>query len=369
MKIKNLAKTGTLKAMIGMLAIIFITASQCATNSSSSPNIQTDVAGSNEIIFSSVRPNPDGIMTTGIYYLDLETMAEVYLTPGRNLEMPFFFWSPQRQQVIYTDMADGTAYNDDEIYASDLNGHQIRLTNNNHSDSVIGWSPDGETISFYSRADPYAALYLYLMNPDGSNIRPLFDGEMTFSSAAVWSADSQRILTNQASCDLNIIDLETRETLWRFSDEDICDGIRWSPDNNMLLYLSDRDLDTLPNSPILIYREILTLDLKTKRKAVLTKFDVVLNPIWSPDSRWIAFSAGTLEALNLYLVRSNGAALEQLTESGYYTVNDWSPDGQKLLVTNINDDATSVLYILDVNDKRLEKIVDNGFMNQNPIWK
>ncbi|MBE7549474.1 MAG: PD40 domain-containing protein [Anaerolineales bacterium] len=44
------------------------------------------------------------------------------------------------------------------------------MTNNDVNDSDGNWSPDGQTIAFWSSRPDES--WLYLMNSDGSNVRP-----------------------------------------------------------------------------------------------------------------------------------------------------------------------------------------------------
>ena len=61
-----------------------------------------------------------------------------------------------------------------------------------------------------------------------------------------------------------------------------------------------------------------------------------IDPAWSPDGRWIAFSGGeasNTQAPDLYLVHPDGSGLRRLVEGlreGLIQDPDWSPDGSEL---------------------------------------
>jgi len=65
----------------------------------------------------------------------------------------------------------------------------------------------------------------------------------------------------------------------------------------------------------------------TDRQLVLLNSDVgdfILNPVWSPDGEWIAFSAGG----EIFKVRPDGSDLTRLTYGGGIKFGpSWSPDG------------------------------------------
>ncbi|MBN1222155.1 MAG: PD40 domain-containing protein [Candidatus Aminicenantes bacterium] len=96
----------------------------------------------------------------------------------------------------------------------------------------------------------------------------------------------------------------------------------WSPDSSMLLF-SDKNLD------------LQFLELKTKKKTKVDKarrFDIT-NYVWSPDSRWIAYTKdGENGQLALWVYSIKDAKSYQLTDDMY---NDYSPvfstDGKYLL--------------------------------------
>ncbi len=73
-------------------------------------------------------------------------------------------WSPDVNTIIFESMRDGNY----EIYAIEPDGTNLRrLTNHPLEDQHARWSPDGTAILYSHHGE------LYLMNPDGSDPRPL----------------------------------------------------------------------------------------------------------------------------------------------------------------------------------------------------
>ncbi|MBY0418049.1 MAG: DPP IV N-terminal domain-containing protein, partial [Pararheinheimera sp.] len=65
-------------------------------------------------------------------------------------------------------------------------------------------------------------------------------------------------------------------------------------------------------------------------------------PKFSPDGKWIAFSASYDNNTDVYLMPSSGGATTRLTfHPGADTVNGWSPDGKKVVFASNREIANS----------------------------
>ena len=78
--------------------------------------------------------------------------------------------APTMSKILFTSVRDGNY----EVYIMNTDGsHQVNLTQNRADDFQAVWSPTGEQILFVSDRDG-GTHDLYLMNPDGSDIRRVF---------------------------------------------------------------------------------------------------------------------------------------------------------------------------------------------------
>jgi TolB protein len=111
--------------------------------------------------------------------------------------MPIAAQSKLRPAIVFVSTRDnpvGTLLNASEIYLMDPDGTNVRrLTDNQDGDTLPAISPDGRRIVFDSNRvrspeHPANTPHLFVMNVDGSAQTPL-----TWGSSASWSPDGKRI--------------------------------------------------------------------------------------------------------------------------------------------------------------------------------
>ena len=77
-------------------------------------------------------------------------------------------------------------------------GSATRLTSGSGFDGQPRFSPDGKTIVFVS--DRSGSENLYLMDPDGKNIRPLTRGPNQAFISPAWTPDGQYVVVSKSMC-------------------------------------------------------------------------------------------------------------------------------------------------------------------------
>jgi len=175
----------------------------------------------------------------------------------------------------------------------------------------------------------------------------------------------------------------------------------WSPDGRWIAFLSDRpgQLAGTPEGK----KQLYVISAKGGEAQQVMKVENDVSDFeWAPDSKHIAFSMsdpetkamkdrkekygeyslvhGDYSMTHLWIVEfSSGSMMaaepKRLTEGDKFSVEDfsWSPDGTRIAFSAQKDpDLISIdsadLYVLNVSDKAVKKIVNTAGPDTNPHW-
>lgn len=95
-------------------------------------------------------------------------------------------FAPDNKRIVFYTDRHGTGK--DQLYVINADGsHEVRITNDAFNNIYPSWLPDGRRILFASKRDEGPS-QLYVMNVDGSNLRPLNKVEGFF---ARWSSKNR----------------------------------------------------------------------------------------------------------------------------------------------------------------------------------
>jgi Tol biopolymer transport system component len=205
-----------------------------------------------------------------------------------------------------------------------------RLTHNDTFDLGAVWSPDGQTIAYYS-ADPVAGPHVFLIPADGSQQdgQPLnVAGTSRFPS---WSSRGKIAFDNgdMTSGDIYVVnpDGSGRQQLtfnpeWRNIRPD------WSPNGQKIAFVSRRN-----DGSDRIF--VMNADGSDVNQLTSVTKPIADNaPAWSPDGQKIVFQRnlgvgnGKTE---IYTMNADGTDQTRLTNyEGRDQDPDWSPDGRTI---------------------------------------
>lgn len=101
-----------------------------------------------------------------------------------------FAEAPTIPKILFISTRDGNS----EVYIMNSDGsEQVNLTQHPADDMSAVWSPTGEQILFVSDRQGKRVRDLYLMDPDGSNVRRVFKRKIAVNRRSpTWSPDGKR---------------------------------------------------------------------------------------------------------------------------------------------------------------------------------
>jgi TolB protein len=224
-------------------------------------------------------------------------------------------WSPDGSRLAFVSNRDGES----AVYVSGADGReQLPLAARLKGSADPAWSPDGRQLAFTVPAAEGRALYL--ANADGTGLVNLTNaGRITFAEPT-WSPDGQRlafIVEAGSGSEVYIMNVDGSEITPLLPDQQgvagrgaWLSGLRWSPDG--------RRLALLRWSQESVNYYIVAVDGSHLERFFGYTFTPSCTPaesmIWSPDGRWLAFSA----AGEIYAVNAQGDVLINLTNHPAY---------------------------------------------------
>ena len=143
-----------------------------------------------QIVFGSTRDgNPE------IYVMDADGNNQIRLTYHWEMDIQPS-WSPDGGRIAFASNRNGGNY---QIYVMDSNGKNVRRLTAGINDRNPAWSPGGQKIAFTGIGDEEIGrenrkAKIYVVTPDGTNLKKLAGHIPSTDLDPAWSPDSQRIV-------------------------------------------------------------------------------------------------------------------------------------------------------------------------------
>jgi TolB protein len=251
-----------------------------------------------------------------IYVMSPDGSGEAALTgPPRESFDPA--WSPDGKRLVFE--SDRETFGRSQLYLMDADGKNQRLLLGrvtSANDRFPKWSPTGSKIAFEHTVNGRSEIYL--VNPDGTGLKPLDVGPGQNSDPA------------------------------------------WSPNGKRLTFTSDRGGT----------KHIYVVDVTGKGLRRLTNASAPdRTPAWSPDGRLIVFERDFSSTnAKLFLMNADGTAqrrLTDITEEEFHPA--WSPDGTRIVFSESHGGASQIAIVnVDGGGERI--LTSNKYQNLVPEW-
>lgn len=253
-----------------------------------------------------------------------------------------------------------------------------------HRNDLPVWSPDGNTIAFFS--DRGGNPDIYIMKPDGSQVEQLTRdafASLYFTKSPedgnpAWSPDGSQIVfesgrDNQMMTYVNhdiYVMAADGSHVQRLTDDGADEGgPRWSPRGGWIAYVkmeyfSDQALIENPAWDIYV------MNVDGTQQTQLTKGPSnELEPAWSPDGTRIAFiSDRNGQNFDIYVMDADGSNVKQLTDDSANEFGPvWSPDG-KQIVFNSDRNGNVQLFMMSLDGTHLVELTENDSNSAYADW-
>jgi TolB protein len=248
--------------------------------------------------------------------------------------------------------------NVDVFTVDDETGAPQRLTTASGRDFAPAWSPNKKQIAFLS--DRNGTPTLWLMDSGGDSKSQVSQTGLTITGFR-WAPDSKRIgieVVEDNSRRIEVIEIESGESiLLTPRSEDVRIG-DWSPDGQWLVYAAIKGDD----------RGIRRRNPTGVDEIVVTT-GPDLDPRWSPNGDWIAFSRESDDGTHaLVIIGEEGGKTTNLSlEKSGETTYDWAPDSKRIVFVS-ESSGNAEIYIVTPDGKDSEQLTSNRVADTAPRW-
>lgn len=261
----------------------------------------------------------------------------------------------------------GTASEALEIFVVRPDGTDLRQLTDGLQAFGPAWSPDGSMIAFTSLdpADPN----VFVMNADGSDQRRLTTGSDRSKLHVSWHPDGEELVyvDGTAESELHAVAVEGGEPRLIHACPAGCQWPAWSPDGSELVMVTWPPREgTVVRDPTIAFLNIATGELAP----LYEELDYGHQPSWSRDGT-LAF----VEIGAVVLASADGTVLETLPSAHHVTwvSPSFSPDGSRIVVQQANrSDDTSAIIAMDRDGSAVQTIVEFPTRHTfyfRPVWR
>ena len=256
-------------------------------------------------------------------------------------------------RLFFTSDRDGNL----DIYSvTARGGDAINLTDSPDDEFAPVVSPDGRLIAFLAGSEPDVSIHT--MRTDGTSRTQVTTDRGSHGSQR-WSPESDRLAYVVRESDgrgvyTSAADGGGAVLLTSLQGEEVGD---WSRNGNTVVFA------VLGGEEPGIY---------TRNPDGVNQFRLTetgdYGPVWSPDSKRIAFLSGRDGNAELYVMDEDGSNQRNLTQSEADESHvSWSPNGKRLLFVSERD-GNPEIYVVDADGANLTRLTTNDVVDNQPVW-
>ena len=261
---------------------------------------------------------------------------------------------------------------DSDIYLMDTDGSNVQqLTNEAGRDYEAKASADGRLLVFGSQRAGGENGLLYVMNVDGSGVRPLTaanEGQEINDEYPDWSPDGRRVVFQRvirpaeggAESDLWLVDIESGRETQLTDTPDVWDSTpSFTANGTSVLFENSSSGDF----------ELYQLRLDDMQVSQLTESEgTEIEAKQSPDGERIAFAFERDGDFDIYVMRNDGSDLRALTDNDAADrCPQWSPDGKRISFVSERDGDLEV-YLMNSDGSDQRRLTNSPGADEVPDW-
>ncbi|MCJ7579169.1 MAG: Tol-Pal system beta propeller repeat protein TolB [Candidatus Aminicenantes bacterium] len=247
----------------------------------------------------------------------------------------------------------------DELYMMDYDGfNPIRLTFNETTDYMPGWTADGKKIAYTSYRGDKATLWLYSIYEGTRSI--IFDEGTTYGP--VFSQNGKKMAfcstEDEGNAEIYTADSDGTNIKRLTFNKGIDTAPTWSPNSRLIAFTSDRG-----GTP-----QIYIMDAEGSNvERVSFGGNYHDGPAWSPTSNMIAYVSRVNQVFDIYVLNRDSNKIIKLTESNARNESPtWSPDGRHIIYAS-NFSGSIQLWTIDHDGANRRRLTSTG-SNKLPEW-